>query len=217
MFKRHLGAGVLLICLGLGLWNVGHGMYLYAKAALAQKLLQQAWAVTLQGGKAVRPWPWADTYPIARLTTAHRVDLIVLAGASGRSMAFGPGHLDGTPLPGQAGNSVLSAHRDTHFAFLRQLQIGDALQVQTPKGSNLRYSVQAARVVDKDDLSVLVYHGVDQLTLITCYPFNAVQPGGRLRYVVTARRVPEATTMSKSEMPAPQGKEVQFDKSNKAT
>ena len=39
-------------------------------------------------------------------------------------MAFGPGHLSGTPLPGEAGNAVVSGHRDTHFAFLRGLREG---------------------------------------------------------------------------------------------
>ena len=54
-----------------------------------------------------------------------------LAGVSGRTLAFGPGHVDGTPLPGDPGNSVLSGHRDTHFAFLRELRSGDILLVST--------------------------------------------------------------------------------------
>ena len=56
---------------------------------------------------------------------------MVLAGASGRTLAFGPGHVDGTPLPGEHGNAVVSGHRDTHFAFLRDLRCGDVLEVQT--------------------------------------------------------------------------------------
>ena len=132
----------------------------------------------LKNPKQVRPWSWADTYAVGRLTAANHVDLILLAGASGRSLALGPGHLDGTPLSGRPGNSVLSAYRDTHFTFMRDIHLGDILQVQTPKSEFGRYRVQAAWVMDQDDLSVLENKGVDQLTLITRYAFNALRPGG---------------------------------------
>ena len=188
MFKRRLlvGAAALLLVFGVG--NIGHGAYIYAKAALAQHLLRQAWSTTQLGQSAVKPWSWADTYPVARLTMPRQdVDLIVLAGASGRTLAFGPGHVDGTPLPGVAGNSVLSAHRDTHFAFLQHLRLGDALTVESANGKKTRYVVQATRIVDQSDVSVMRPSATAQLTLVTCYPFDAVRPGGPLRYVVSAR------------------------------
>lgn len=192
MFKHRLNLWVLIACLSVGVWNLGHGAYLYAKAALAQHLLRQAWDKTLSGRAPVKPWPWADTFPVARLIDAKaHVDLIVLAGASGRSMAFGPGHIDGTALPGKPGNSVLSAHRDTHFAFLRGVRIGDALQIETPAGETLRYRVANLQIVDQHDVRVLQSGAADQLTLVTCYPFDALRPGGPLRYVVSAARVVE--------------------------
>ena len=192
MSKHRLSLWVLIACLSFGMWNLGQGVYLYAKAALAQHLLRQAWDKTLQGHAQVRPWPWADTFPVARLTDAKaQVDLIVLAGASGRSLAFGPGHIDGTALPGKAGNSVLSGHRDTHFAFLRGVQIGDALQIQTTAGKTLRYRVADLRIVDQHDVRVLQSAAGEQLTLVTCYPFDALRPGGPLRYVVSAERASE--------------------------
>ena len=187
MLKRRLFSGALLVLLAFGTWNVGHGAYIYAKAALAQHLLRQAWDDTLQGQAAVKPWSWADTYPVARLTMPQQgVDLIVLAGASGRTLAFGPGHVDGTPLPGVVGNSVLSAHRDTHFEFLQHLKLGDAFRVENAQGKKTRYVVQATRVVDQSDVSVMRASTFEQLTLVTCYPFNAIRAGGPLRYVVTA-------------------------------
>jgi sortase A len=180
-----LGAAALI---GLGAWNLGHATYLHAKARLAQYLLQQAWADTRAGKAQAKPWPWADTYPVARLTVPQQgVNLIVLAGASGRTMAFGPGHLDGTPLPGEPGNSVLSAHRDTHFAFLRHARPGEALVVEAPGGRTRTFIVAETRVVDQHDLSVLRPTADAQLTLVTCYPFDAIRPGGPLRYVVIAR------------------------------
>ena len=187
MLKRRLFSGALLVLLAFGTWNVGHGAYIYAKAALAQHLLRQAWDDTLQGQAAVKPWSWADTYPVARLTMPQQgVDLIVLAGASGRTLAFGPGHVDGTPIPGEIGNSVLSAHRDTHFEFLQHLKLGDAFRVENAQGKKTRYVVQATRVVDQSDVSVMRASTFEQLTLVTCYPFNAIRAGGPLRYVVTA-------------------------------
>lgn len=194
MLERRLVWAAATGLLVLGLWNLGHAAYIHAKARLAQHLLREAWAET-QGGKAqVKPWAWADTYPVARLTMPqHGVDLIVLAGASGRTMAFGPGHLDGTPLPGEAGNSVLSAHRDTHFAFLRQTRPGEEFFVEGPNGKRTAFAVTETRVVDRHDLSVLRATAGAQLTLVTCYPFDAIRPGGPLRYVVIARPTPESS------------------------
>lgn len=167
----------------------GHGAYIYAKARVAQVLLHRAWARTLAGEKSVKPWPWADTFPVARLTIPKaRADFIVLAGASGRTLAFGPGHLDGTARPGEEGNCVLSAHRDTQFAALRDVGRGDAVVVETPDGRRGVYRVEETAVFDRRDTRPLRPTEAPTLTLVTCYPFDAVTAGGPLRYVVRARR-----------------------------
>jgi len=198
MLKRRIGWVAAAALLGLGAWNIGHAAYIHAKAQLAQYLLQTAWAETQTGKAQAKPWPWADTYPVARLTMPqHGVDLIVLAGASGRTMAFGPGHMDGTPLPGEAGNSVLSAHRDTHFAFLRHAKSGEAFFVEGPNGKKTRFAVLETRVVDEHDLSVVRSTSDTQLTLVTCYPFDAIRPGGPLRYVVIARPAEKPSTVTR--------------------
>ena len=113
---------------------------------------------------------------------------MVLSGASGRTLAFGPGHVAGTPLPGQNGNSVVSGHRDTHFAFLRELRSGDALMVHAANGGVAHYVVSAVEVVHRRDMRVLLDAGDDRLTLVTCFPFDSPLPGGPLRYVVVATR-----------------------------
>jgi len=180
----------LLVCLLLaGIAAGGEGLWIYAKAKLAQLLLEISWRSALAGEK-LRPWPWADTRAIARLTIERDgATIIVLAGASGRTMAFGPGHLDGTAMPGDIGNCVITAHRDTHFAPLRYVGPGDILTVQRPDGRTIRYRVQATRVVGKSDTSVLRQDARTRLTLITCYPFDAVRPGTPLRWVVVAQKV----------------------------
>ncbi len=191
----YLSLAVLLAALGA--WQVGEAGYLYAKALLAQHLLEASWAETVSTGKPVKPWPWADTTPIARLRVPSMdQDLIVLAGGSGRTMAFGPGHVDGTPLPGQPGLSLVSGHRDTHFRFLRSLKIGTLLTVDDATGAQHTYRISETRIVDARTARLDPAGAQPALALVTCFPFDAVMPGGPLRYLVIAERVadtPEVT------------------------
>jgi sortase A len=162
------------------------GGYILAKAQVAQWLLTSALDRTLAGETQVRPWHWADTWPVARLDLGPKGgSVLVLAGASPRTLAFGPGHLGSTPLPGAGGNSAFAGHRDTHFAALADLAPGDGLRVEIP-GRTLGYRVTETRVVDQAEVGVLADRGGEGLTLITCYPFDALLPGGPLRFVVFA-------------------------------
>ena len=179
------GFGIALLLLA-AIWEMGHGVYIHAKAQLAQYLLQRAWSRTLDGETDARPWPWADTWPVARLRLpAHGVDLIVLDGVSGRTLAFAPGHATGGPVPGEPGTAVISGHRDTHFRFLAALKPGDEILVQTPGRPVTRFRVVETAVVDS---RVAVLRAADgpALALLTCYPFDAWRAGGPLRWVVTA-------------------------------
>lgn len=181
----------MAVLLGVAAWQLGAAGYIQAKAWLAQRLIQDAWTQSLATGQPTRPWPWADTWPVARLTLPGRgVDVYVLAGASGRTLAFGPGHLDGSAAPGAPGNTVLAGHRDTHFAFLRDLPAGAMMELQDIHGRSTRYRVRGVGVVDKADVGVLAQPGAGRhLTLVTCYPFDALRAGGPLRYVVMAEGV----------------------------
>jgi len=186
--RRWPVTAAILLLVALAAWELAGAAWIHAKAALAQHLIASAWEGTKSGGPA-RPWPWADTHPVARLTVPSRgIDLYVLAGTSGRSLAFGPGHVDGTALPGSAGNSVIVAHRDTHFAFLRNLREDEEIDVEDARGRLTRYRVREVAVVDKHDTRLLDPADSPQLTLITCWPFDAVQPGTPQRYVVIADR-----------------------------
>ena len=187
MRKRFVFLGSLAIA---GVLSFGHGAYLLAKAQLAQILLERAWARTIHGERDVKPWRWADTWPVARIEfPRQRQSYIVLAGASGRTMAFGPGHVDGTASPEAIGNCVISAHRDSQFAVLRDVEVGDPVVMQTRDGRAVRYRIIAHRIVNKYDSSPLEPSRGRILTLITCFPFDAIRPGGPLRYVVVARAV----------------------------
>jgi sortase A len=189
MPRRWITAVALLLGVA-ACWELSQGAYIRAKAVLAQTLISRAWTRTDQAGHPVRPWPWADTWPVARLDVpGEALELFVLAGASGRTLAFGPGHVDGTAMPGESGNVVISGHRDTHFRFVRRLAVGSRLALRTVNGTSRDYEVQTMEIVDRSETRVLQPAGEDRLTLITCYPFDALVPGGPLRYVVVARRI----------------------------
>ena len=127
---------------------------------------------------------------MARLVApAQRAEFLVLAGASGRTIAFGPGHVDGTPLPGAAGNSVIGGHRDTHLAFLRHVRRGETITVERADGIRTDYRIIELDVLDRRDTWVTKNEGPSRLTLITCWPFDALRAGGPQRYVVIAKRV----------------------------
>jgi sortase A len=188
--KGHKGwllAGVLLV---LGSWLIGEGVWIHVKANAAQWLLQHAWARTLKTQHPVKPWPWADTWPVGRLLVPrHSIDQIILADASGRSLAFGPGRLAGNARPGESGAIVVSGHRDTHFQFLQHLQEDDLLYVEWPTGHRMSYTVQELAVVDSRHTRLVHHDDTEALILTTCFPFDAIVPGGPLRYVVRAEKM----------------------------
>lgn len=168
-----------------GLLLLAGGLWMPAKAALAQVLLRQAWSQS--DGEPIRPWPWARTCPVARLTVPSLgIDRIVLEGDQGAALAFAPGHVEGTAAAGEDGNIVLAGHRDTVFRFLGKLELGDELKLESADGGNRTYVITDTAVVHEDDTTVLDPTDEPTLTLVTCYPLDGTRPGGPLRYVVVA-------------------------------
>jgi sortase A len=188
MTRRRVLIVAAALLAAVGLWQLGQGAWIYVKARLAQHLLQRAWARSLRGEPEAKPWPWADTWPVARLMVpAHGVDLIVLAGVSGRTLAFGPGHAPDSAVPGAPGTAIVAGHRDTHFRFLGRLRQGDEVLVERPGRRRARLRVREMSVVDSRTAVIRTGERTAVLILVTCYPFDAVRPGGPLRYVVTVR------------------------------
>lgn len=178
----------LTVCLlAIGLWQIGEGSWIYAKARLAQYLLQRAWSRTLAGETHVKPWPWADTWPVARLTVPILgTDVIVLNGAYGRTLAFGPGYAESSAQPGTPGTTILTGHRDTHFSFMKDLQPGDRLLLQSADGRHRSYRVRDRRIAHVTRDGIPLRHRRHHLALVTCYPFDSPLPGTPWRYVVIA-------------------------------
>ncbi len=177
-----------LLLLLLGLQQLAGAALIKAKAWLAPVLIETAWAQTLaRGGEPVKPWSWADTWPVARLRAPEQdVQLLVLAGDTGSALAFGPGHASASAALGSAGLAVIGGHRDTHFAFLRDLPLGALLQLELPDGRRRSYAVESSRVVDASRELLPAGLAEEVLLLVTCYPFVSLRANGPLRYVVRA-------------------------------
>ncbi len=164
----------------------GQGIYIHAKAMLAQVLLERAFARSLASGHPVKPWSWADTWPVARIEVKRlHASAIALHGSSGQALAFGPGHVENTPEAGERGIAIYSAHRDTHFRFLGNVVTGDLIDVTRRDGQSFRYRVTGTSVVAFDASNIDAHADETGLALTTCWPLDAVTPGP-LRYVVHA-------------------------------
>ncbi len=181
--------GLILLLAIAGLALLGSGLWIHAKALLAQVLLRRAFAAEIATGQPVKPWAWADTWPVARIDVARiGASAIVLAGSSGQALAFGPGHVELTPDAGERGVAVYAAHRDTHFAFLRDVAVGDDIVVTRADGRTFHYRADATAVVRFDATGIDPLADGYHLVLSTCWPFDAMTPGP-LRYVLRATMV----------------------------
>ncbi len=181
---RSLVAIVSLI-LGLAFLRTESDGSVPAGAWFAQEMMQRAWARAASD----EPWPWSDAWPIARLVTDSRdVDLVVLAGGSPSALAFGPGHLGVSSMPGERGNCVLAGNGETHFRFLADLALGERLSVELLDGARHDFDVIDLDVVDARRASLPLDSDMPLLSLVTNYPFDADSSASSQRYVVTARK-----------------------------
>jgi sortase A len=177
-----------VVLLGIGLAFIAHGLLIPAKATLAQYLLESAWQKTRKAKKTAKPWPWADIWPIARLTIDGKSTL-VLADGGGESLAFGPSHVSGSARPGTKGTSVISAHRDTHFQVLKRVKPGSVVTLERADGVTRDYEVRETRVLSKPKLLFPPEDGRDRLILVTCWPFDAIVPDTQKRFSVLGERI----------------------------
>ena len=181
---RALSTALLTGLCVLGLVLMAQGAMIPAKAWLAQVLLERAFTQSLEEHRPVKPWGWADMAPVARVTMPRLgVSDIVLSGGSGQAMAFGP-----TVMRDEAPVRIMAAHRDTHFAYLKDVKLGDSVEVQGLDGQIASYRVASTQVVRWDRFAYPVSPPWPLLALTTCYPFGATEHGP-LRYVVWAERV----------------------------
>ena len=153
-----------------------------AKRSLENQIQLEKEPHEIQPKPAIKPGDVLGRLDIPRLD----LSVVVLQGTSSRMLRRGTGHIESTPLPGEAGNSGIAGHRDTFFRGLKNIRKNDEIQFQTST-ELFRFVVDWAKVVAPDDRSVLDPSTGSSLTLVTCYPFYFVGPAPN-RFVVRAHR-----------------------------
>lgn len=177
---------ISIAVIACGLILLSQGLWIHAKAYAAQILLERAFTQSIATSEKVKPWAWADTWPVARIEAPRlAASTIALNGASGQALAFGPGHLQNTPKAGETGTAVYAAHRDTHFAFLKDVEKGDLIRITRDDGKTYSYRATQMTVTRWDEAQIDIHAAGSHLVLATCYPFDAVTQGP-LRYLVYA-------------------------------
>lgn len=189
--RRRL-AGVALALSGALM--LGYAATGYARGVLARDAARAAWdaaearravlgvqSLTVGGDHRST---FALGAPVARLVIPRLgLDEIVVEGVGDDELRAGPGHVPGSAMPGEAGNAVISAHRDRHFHALDELRAGDTLRTTSGAGEAV-WVVTGRRVVDKDAPALFASRSA-RLTLTTCWPVRYLGPAPE-RLIVTA-------------------------------
>jgi sortase A len=126
---------------------------------------------------------FAPAIAILRIPKIH-VEVPVLEGTDSLSLNRGVGRVTGTANPDENGNMAIAGHRDGFFRGLKDIALGDAIEMAT-MGRTKTYIVDRITIVDPGDVSVLKKRSRATLTLITCYPFYFIGSAPR-RYIVQA-------------------------------
>ena len=113
-----------------------------------------------------------ETLAVLRIPSTG-IEVPVLDSTSSLALNRGAGHVEGTALPGEPGNVAIAAHRDGFFRGLKDIEIGDTVELITLEGDQ-SFVVSRVDVVDPLDVSVLEPTDDRVVTLITCYPFYYV-------------------------------------------
>jgi len=172
----------------------------YATMYAAQRRLAQQWQ---QQNLQLPTQPAGLVTTLTRLSIPSiNLDAVVVEGVGRRDLLMGPGHMPNTPEPGEPGNVVISAHRDTFFRHIHELKEGDYIIVERA-GRRFRYQVTGKKVVEPNDMAVVQPTPGSQLTLLTCYPTYYIGPAPQ-RLVVFSRLV----DVSRGDEPAAQARPV---------
>ncbi len=160
---------------------LAQAFYIPIKAMAAQVLMGIAFERPIQDA---RPWPWADTKVIAKLTIGDEQHYL-LEHASLRNLAFGPARISTSAKVNEDGNIVIAGHRDTHFEVLQHAKLGDIILLDT-RTNTRRFEVMDLAVIDEMNTSIIDNKQVNTLTLVTCYPFFTLNSNTPHRFVIRA-------------------------------
>lgn len=179
--NKLLGLAGVAICI--------HATWLPAKAWLSQQLISASWQQIKNSNMPIKPWPWADTYALAELSFPRlNKHLVILNGGDPTTLAFSAGAVAPFNLPNAHTPFVIAGHRDSHFAFLQEINMKDIISLTDKKGQGQLYQVEDINIVSADKPLPLLPES-DNLVLITCFPFSGSGSYSEERYVITAKRL----------------------------
>ncbi len=188
MSKIKLNFSSVIMFLAIAL--IAHSSYIPAKARLSQQLIYYSWQQSIKDQSPRLPWPWADTYPVAKLSfPSLKKETVVLMGADETTLAFSAGMLHQFSSMNQLKPVVIAGHRDTHFAVLEEIKMKDIIMLADRSGKNTLYEVEQLEIIDSAEKELFINNEEPSLILVTCYPFNAIQTGSSLRYIIKAKRL----------------------------
>ncbi len=175
---------VALSIAGIGV--AAYGAAVPTRAKLGQMMAQLAYEETIATGTPQKPWASADMRAIGKLSMPRLgISYAILDSGTREAMRAGPTLLPQSAALGMPGTSVITAHRDTHFRFLKDVRKGDIVTAAGSDGIMRRYRVNRTEIVDADKFTVPGSLENNALALSTCYPFDS-QVQSKQRYVVHA-------------------------------
>lgn len=179
--------GAVLLCSTIGA---------YGWMSVKQRRLAAKWEAENASASVAVPTTSGDG-PAVTLLLIPKINLqaAILEGTNNRSLLLAPGHVEQTAWPGEPGNAVVAAHRDTFFRDLHELSPGDNIYVRR-SGHKYAYVVTKSTIVASNDLNVTQPTSDTRLTLITCYPTYYIGPAPQRLIVVAELQAPETHGLS---------------------
>ena len=164
-----------------------HSSWFPIKGWLSQQLISYSWHETISLHQKIKPWPWADTFPIAKLQFKRlEENIVVLNGGDPTTLAFSAGAVAPFNQTNNGKPFVVAGHRDSHFAFLEDVLMKDVISMTDQHGKSQLYQVEAIDIVDASSSELPILANDSSLILITCYPFESIGSDANERYVITA-------------------------------
>jgi sortase A len=116
-----------------------------------------------------------DASPALGVLTIEKLNINVpiYNGTDDFNLDRGAGRIKGMAKMDEDGNLGISGHRDGFFRTFKDIEVGDDIEIQTPRGVET-YAVSSINIIPKEDTSPLAPSDEKMLTLITCYPFYYV-------------------------------------------
>ena len=205
--RRWIELALLLTgVIAIGIWGWSHVrmtvFQMWGNRTLDHQMHGRSASSTPAPRAIPQPAPIQNGALIGRLEIPRlKMRSVVREGAGQDTLDVALGHIPGTAMPGQPGNTGIAGHRDTLFRGLRKIEKDDVIEFQSPQAT-YDYKVENTRIVKPSDVAVLKPTGTSELTLVTCYPFYYVGSAPD-RFIVKARLVnpPAAAEAPKAEAP----------------